>query len=193
MTDLLDDDFPKEIFGNHDKAIALLQSINAEPASGSSVEPSKHLLDFIEEVEGADLVDETDEDEKGLNWGHKLFSGRLGNVVKTWKDVANTRTACRLIAAIIKTCKLARHDVLERGINGSSYIADSYLDRTIDILWTGWEAENGVRPSSGEQSKKSSRPTSVQSDKPRKSTKSTVVIINNMVTNLKNQHASPTD
>ncbi|KIL53996.1 hypothetical protein M378DRAFT_19270 [Amanita muscaria Koide BX008] len=93
-------------------------------------------MNLIKETEGADPNDELDEDENGLNWGHRIFSQRLGNL--SWQDIGSTVVACRLIAAVIKTCKQARHACAKLGIRGS-YISDSYLDRVIDILREEYE------------------------------------------------------
>ncbi|KAM6499838.1 hypothetical protein JOM56_005346 [Amanita muscaria] len=128
-------DFPQNSFPNHDAALALLQSFKAQPKFVAN-DPSESLMNLIKETEGADPNDELDEDENGLNWGHRIFSQRLGNL--SWQDIGSTVVACRLIAAVIKTCKQARHACAKLGIRGS-YISDSYLDRVIDILREEYE------------------------------------------------------
>jgi hypothetical protein len=95
-------------------------------------------MSFIMEIEAADPNDEADEEENGLNWGHRLYSHKLGNIITSWEDVGNTQVARRLITAVIKTCKQARHVCAKLGVSGS-YISDSYLDRTIDILRESWK------------------------------------------------------
>ncbi|KAM6491607.1 hypothetical protein JOM56_012999 [Amanita muscaria] len=130
-------DFPQNSFPNHDAALALLQSFKAQPKFVAN-DPSESLMNLIKETEGADPNDELDEDENGLNWGHRIFSHRLGNL--SWQDIGSTVVACRLIAAIVKTCKQARHACAKLGIRGS-YISDSYLDRVIDILREKWDEQ----------------------------------------------------
>jgi len=98
-------------------------------------------MNLIKEIEGADPNDELDEDENGLNWGHRIFSHRLGNL--SWQDIGSTVVACRLIAAVVKTCNQARQVCAKLGIRGS-YISDSYLDRVIDILREKWDEEGSV-------------------------------------------------
>ena len=95
-------------------------------------------MSFIMEIEAADPNDEADEEENGLNWGHRLYSHKLGNIITSWEDVGNAQVARRLIAAVIKTCKQARHVCAKLGVSGS-YISDSYLDRMIDILRESWK------------------------------------------------------
>jgi hypothetical protein len=119
-------------------ALALLQSFKAQPEFVVN-DPSESFMNFIKEIEGADPKDEPDEDENGLNWGHRIFSHKLGNL--SWQDVGSTVVACRLIAAVIKTCKQARQVCAKLGICGS-YISDSYLERVIDVLREEWRKED---------------------------------------------------
>lgn len=67
----------------------------------------------------------------------------IKSVIRSWDCVGTTTIACKLIAAGIKTCRVARHICFEQNINTLSYLADVYLSNLIDQLADVW-AETGV-------------------------------------------------
>ncbi len=61
-----------------------------------------------------------------------------------WDAVGSCDTVARLLAAMLKTCRVARYICSERKIRVSSYLADMYLDQIVDHLWDLWKAASGV-------------------------------------------------
>ena len=105
-------------------------------------------MQFIDRIERADPSTEDNEDNMDLSWGHtvtQFTSGSLtcSSVLVSWPAVGNVATAFRLLAAAVKTAKVARQLCFTKGIsNTESYLADSYIQNIIELLWTCW---NGVR------------------------------------------------
>lgn len=104
--------------------------------------PSSNLKLFLTRIEKADPNDTTiDEDNKGASWGHYQFTAgsmTCASVMTSWEAIGNTDTACKLIAAAIRTCKVARHVCEKTNIRASSYISDVYLGRVVKTLWDLW-------------------------------------------------------
>ncbi|KAF9531570.1 hypothetical protein CPB83DRAFT_848404 [Crepidotus variabilis] len=106
--------------------------------------PSDGVLQLIERVNIADpnLSTLLDDDNNG-NWGHRQFTaGNItwSGVLTSWDDLGNNNVACELIAATVRTCKVARHICFERKVATASYLADIYLDQIVDKLWELWQA-----------------------------------------------------
>lgn len=105
--------------------------------------------DFLSRLEMSSPTDPgLSEDDKGSSWGHYQFtSGNMSikSVIRSWDCVGSTSMACKLIAAAIKICKVARHICFDQGINTSSFLADAYLSNLIDELCHVWVAVGGVR------------------------------------------------
>ena len=96
------------------------------------------MLQYISGVENADPNDTTsyDEDNSNVGWGHKQCAG-LAAMILSWSDVGSVETACRLLAALIKTARAARFICFKRKIRlkeSQSYTADAYVDCAVDIL-----------------------------------------------------------
>lgn len=106
--------------------------------------PSEETMDLLTLVAGADPNSpDLSEDDDNACWGHYQLSGRM-NVLRTWESIGNTETACKLLAAVIKTVKVARHICFIRAIEASSFIAEDYLTNLVEILWEKWKASGGV-------------------------------------------------
>jgi hypothetical protein len=112
-------------------------------------EPSTNLKCFLDRIENSDPNDTTlDEDNKGVGWGHDQFTaGSLtcSSVMTSWEDIGSTDIACKLIAAAIRTCKVARYTCEKMSITATTYISDTYLERVIETLWDLWKAAGAVR------------------------------------------------
>jgi len=125
----------------------LLNSMKACP-DFRSLPPSDDLKAFLARIEEADPNDTTmDEDNKGVGWGHYQFTAgsmTCASVMKSWEDIGNTDTARRLIAAAIRTCKVARYVCEKMNIKVTSYISDMYLERIIETLWNLWKLAGAV-------------------------------------------------
>ncbi|EGN97576.1 hypothetical protein SERLA73DRAFT_75241 [Serpula lacrymans var. lacrymans S7.3] len=109
--------------------------------------PSSLMLEFIERIERADPNSpEFDEDDHGVSWGHHQFtSGSMtsSSVLTSWTAIGNCETARRLIAATIKTCKVARHICFQEKILSLTFLADNYLNNILKQIWAAWKAAGG--------------------------------------------------
>jgi len=103
---------------------------------------------FLARIEKADPNDITiDEDNKGVGWGHYQFTAQsltCSLVMKSWGDIGNTETACKLIAAAIRTCKVAQYICQKTNVKATTYISDMYLGRVIETLWDLWKLAGAV-------------------------------------------------
>lgn len=135
-------DFPQLNFAQD-----LLDSMKAFPNFQSSP-PSTNLNLFLTRIEKADPNDATiDEDNKGVGWGHYQFTAgsmTCASVMTSWEDIGNTNTAYKLIAAAVRTCKVARYVCTKLNITATSYISDMYLGRVIETLWDLWKLAGAV-------------------------------------------------
>lgn len=138
----------------HPAAINLVEALQANP-DFTTGEPSSNFLEFLHRVETADpaaFSPELDEDELGVSWGHSQFtSGSLTctKVITTWSDVGSPLYACKLLAAALTTCYVARWLVckevdLETMVL-PSFLSDNYLTNTAELLWSCWQTAGGVR------------------------------------------------
>ncbi|KAF8878950.1 hypothetical protein BD779DRAFT_1474568 [Infundibulicybe gibba] len=120
-------------------ALSLLNVMAASP-NFEQGQPSSEVLEFIARINDADpnTFDEESEDETNANWGHYQFTAGGINC-----RIGNTETACRLIAAALKTCRIARHICIKRGIQSTNFLSDAYLQNTIEILWELWVGAGG--------------------------------------------------
>ncbi|KAJ3513008.1 hypothetical protein NLJ89_g3197 [Agrocybe chaxingu] len=93
---------------------------------------SADMQSFLSRIESTDPNSlDVSEDETNTNWGHwQLTSG-------------GCPTACRLIAASVKTCKVARQLCVERKISATSFISDIYLQHIVSWLWELWREADG--------------------------------------------------
>lgn len=110
--------------------------------------PSEDAMALLTRIETADPNSpEINEDDTNACWGHYQLSGgnmRLSTILTSWETIGNTEIACKLIAATIKTAKVARHLCFKRKIEATSFLADSFLNNLIEIIWTNWKASGGV-------------------------------------------------
>lgn len=123
--------------------------LDAMEASNIEIGPaSKSFIVFLSRIDDADPnSSEFSEDDSNACWGHSQFcSGGLtcSSVLTSWRDVGSVKMACKLIAAAVKTCKVARHVCSCRGIDSGSYLSDAYLQNIIEKLWDLWRAEGWV-------------------------------------------------
>lgn len=121
--------------------LKLLQELNHECFEHNGV-PSANILQFIDRIENADPSAEDDEDNLNLSWGHSQFtSGGLtcSSVLVSWPAVGTVNTAFRLLAAAVKTAKVARQLCFAQGIaDTGSYLADAYIQNIVELLWKCW-------------------------------------------------------
>lgn len=109
--------------------------------------PSTEVINFLNLVETADPNSpDISEDDKNDSWGHHSLSGST-SLLASWNNIGNTAIACRLIAAAVKTCKVARHICFIKQINPSGYLADIYLSNIVESLWKSWSTAVGIKVS----------------------------------------------
>ena len=143
---ILDEFFRKQPPIPH--AIALLDAMAASPGFKSST-PSDNVTAFLNRIEAADPNScEIGEDDSNQSWGHWQFTAgglTITTVIQDWACVGGVDTACKLLAAAIRTCKVARHICLERDITTNSFLSDAYLNNMVEQLYKSWTAAGGVR------------------------------------------------
>jgi hypothetical protein len=119
----------------------------AHPEFGGG-NPSDNVLNFLTRIDTADPNSgDFSEDDTNASWGHSQFiAGNLtwSSVLTSWSDVGSCSIASRLLAAVIKACKVSRHLCFERQIATSSYLSDIYLEQTVEALWKLWREAGGV-------------------------------------------------
>ena len=121
-------------------ALKLLQELNCEHLEHDGV-PSADILQFIDWIECADPSAEDNEDNMNLSCGHTQFTSSgltCSSVLASWPAVGNVSTAFRLLAAAIKTAKVAQQLCFTEGISTESYLADAYIQNIVELLWTCW-------------------------------------------------------
>ncbi|KAF9467393.1 hypothetical protein BDZ94DRAFT_1249234 [Collybia nuda] len=122
-------------------AAPLLDCLTAMAATERTPrETSPEVLAFISRIENADPnCLELDEDNTNAGWGRRQFTAgfqTVASVLVSWDVIGSVASACRLISASIKTCRVARHICRERGIQAESFMSDVYLDRVVETLCT---------------------------------------------------------
>jgi hypothetical protein len=116
----------------------LLKALEDETAP-QPIEPSANVAAFLERIETADPnAPDISEDDTNSCWGHYQFTAaniRCSTVLTSWDEVGTT-TARKLIAAALKTCKVARLICFKHSIEPASYLSDAYLENLVELLWT---------------------------------------------------------
>src|ERR1700722_8795229 len=134
-------------FPNIAHAMDLLKSMESHTTFKSG-EPSADVVAFLDRIKNADPNSpQFTEDNTNGSWGHYQFTGgnmTCTSVLTSWTSIGNTNIACQLIAAAIKTCKVARHLCFEHEVESHSYLGDIYLANVINILWRLWSEAGGV-------------------------------------------------
>ncbi|KIL66942.1 hypothetical protein M378DRAFT_159870 [Amanita muscaria Koide BX008] len=127
-------------YPSNDAAIKLLNALCSNPSCGCSA-PSNSIIQLISHIESADPNNpELDEDDLGLSWGHAQYKG-WSTYLRTWQDIGTPETACSLIAAFVKTSKVARYLCQQKNIDieGKTLLSDSYLTELTEKLWQLWQ------------------------------------------------------
>ena len=110
---------------------------------------SDNFTTFLERIKNANPNDPNlSEDDSDASWGHYQFTGgqlKISTVLTSWDVVGSCSNACDLIAAALKTCKVARHLCFEHGVEVTSYLSDIYLGNVVSTLWNLWKSAGGVR------------------------------------------------
>ncbi|KAM6489116.1 hypothetical protein JOM56_015430 [Amanita muscaria] len=136
-------------YPSYTAAIDLVKSLDLDSTVGRSIIAESVEL-FIRGVELADpRLQEYEEDDVGVSWGHYQLRG-WREILPNWQAIGSPENARRLIAAVLKTCRVARalcHDLemSERKIGSQtiSYLSDNYLEQITEWLWELWKQAGG--------------------------------------------------
>ena len=135
-----------EDFASVPHAADLLCAFSTQSDFGKG-HPSEDVLAFISRIESADPNSEQfDEDNSNSSWGHYQFTAggmTFTKILTRWDDVGNVDTACKLLAATIRTCKVAHHVCFQRSIKATSFLSDAYLANIVERLWELWKTGGG--------------------------------------------------
>lgn len=129
-------------------AFDLINALKANPTFTVN-EPSSDFTEFLRRINSADpaaFAGVDDEDQTNECWGHYQFtSGSLTctRVITSWHDVGSPAYACKIIAAALTTCQVARWLCRDRNPQ-PSFLSDNYLAEVINLLWSCWKSADGV-------------------------------------------------
>jgi hypothetical protein len=119
----------------------LLKSMQSN-MSFQSGGPLDDVITFLDRIENADPHSpDISDDDKNESWGHYQFTAATltcTSMLISWDSIGNVSMACRLLAAAIKTCKVARHLCFSYNISPASYLSDVYLSSVVELLWRFW-------------------------------------------------------
>ncbi|KAH9177465.1 hypothetical protein EDB89DRAFT_2064450 [Lactarius sanguifluus] len=137
LIEIITNEFPT-ILGAADLLQAMQKATNVE-----AHEPSNDVAVLLDRLEGAD-PDSMDDDDDNSNesWGHAQFTAgglTIRSALVDWEAVGGLSTALKLIAAAVRTCKVARALCTARGRSATAYLADSYLGLLFERLQHCWE------------------------------------------------------
>ncbi|TEB22202.1 hypothetical protein FA13DRAFT_1921024 [Coprinellus micaceus] len=133
-------------------SLELLQKSNLIQA-----DPSADTLAYLKQLEDADPnMPDLSEDDDNEAWGHYQYRANgltPALVLKDWTTIGNTTIAYRLLAASIRTSRVARYLVNVRKRKAQQYTSDAYIDIIVSKLW------EIVSPMVAEQSKPAGSPS----------------------------------
>lgn len=115
----------------------LLEKVSKSPAFNG--QPCSSTLALLTRIELADpTAPGIDEDDTNLGWGHSQFTAggiTLSTVIRSWDNIGNVATAYRLLAAAVKTCRVARHLCFTNNIVATGgFLSDSYLQNLVEMI-----------------------------------------------------------
>lgn len=64
--------------------------------------------------------------------------------LRNWSDIGDVEFARKIIAATIRTGKVARQLCGAKKIQVKSYLADCYLENVVGAIWNAWKTAGGV-------------------------------------------------
>jgi hypothetical protein len=116
------------------------QMLEANPSL--SQPPSPDAQDFLSRLNdtdpNADSFDPTDDDNNNIGWGHYQYTAGGKNIAVSlalWESIGSIEFAQRLLAAAVRTCKVARFLCESRKRTATSFLADAYLSNLVDHIW----------------------------------------------------------
>jgi hypothetical protein len=135
LEDALSSEFPHIKFGS--QLLKRLQDLAV--TDSDSTTPSANAVAFVTRIENADPNSpDLTEDNDNEQWGHAQFTAgalTIDIALDQWASIGTATFACRLLAAFIKTCRVARQLCFCRRRPAASYLSDVYLERVVGRLW----------------------------------------------------------
>ncbi|KAF5309664.1 hypothetical protein D9611_014040 [Ephemerocybe angulata] len=117
-----------------------LKVLSDNPDRYPPEEPESRVVEYTVRIETADPNSATySEEETNIGWGHYQFTAgdlKISTVLTSWKAVGAVSIAHRLLAAALRTCRVARYLCYHRKVSDAGgYISDMYLGLLVDALW----------------------------------------------------------
>ncbi len=88
------------------------------------------------------------DDNLDANWGHHQFTAGSMTITTTlndWSNIGGVEFAQKIIAATIRTCKIARQLCFAKKILTKSYLTDCYLENIVGTIWNAWKTTGRVK------------------------------------------------
>ena len=110
-----------------------------ERASLPCGQPSDDMVAFLDRIENANANSpDISDDDNDASWGHFQFTAASLTckfILSSWSNVGSVSFACRLIAAAIKTSRVAWHLCHSKQLKPTSFLSDIYLSNIVELLW----------------------------------------------------------
>jgi hypothetical protein len=104
---------------------------------------SNDIAVLLDQINTADPnLPDIDKDDSNENWGHAQFTAgglTIQSTLVDWEAVGSNSMAFKLIAATIRTCKVARAVCSVKGLAPKVFLADDYLELLLEQLQCCWD------------------------------------------------------
>ncbi|KAJ3499962.1 hypothetical protein NMY22_g19427 [Coprinellus aureogranulatus] len=119
-----------------------IAALSLQDSHDASQLPSHEAAVFLTNIDDADpnaeTFDPSDDDNNNSGWGHYQYTtgGRtITSSLLTWDSLGSIEFAQKLLAAALKTCKVARYLCQARKRPSPSFISDVYLANLVEHIW----------------------------------------------------------
>lgn len=136
------DEFPQLLVTFADGLITALEHAENNSIESFNGASSADAVAFLDRIEDADpnisAFDANDDNNNNAGWGHYQFTAgghTIRHTLLTWAAMGSVTFASKLLAAALRTCKVAWHLCEIQGRPASSYISDVYLANLVEHLW----------------------------------------------------------
>lgn len=111
-----------------------------ESLDNSAVCASQGVLTFLLRLESADPNSvEISEDDHNAQWGHWQYGAAgitITSALVSWEAIGGVAVACRLLAAAIKTHRVAEAICFQRSVREKPSLSVVYLTQLVSHLWS---------------------------------------------------------
>ncbi|KAH6896186.1 hypothetical protein BKA70DRAFT_1317085 [Coprinopsis sp. MPI-PUGE-AT-0042] len=156
--EVLEDEF-NSLLPNFKPVNELLKLLSA-PSASPTTDASPEVLQWIADVNNADpnspaFNEDTDEfqNNNGSQWGHYQFTAGGNGITRTLtsrEKIGSPATALVLLAAFVRTAKVARFICRQHSISATTYLADVYIQELVEHLLKLWKP-TAQEPAAGPQ------------------------------------------